>query len=509
MKKLLAILLLCLLPAWALAEAPPAGAVLLPQSSDIPLFLADGRIVLLPVRTDGPNTLPRDEVRCLNAQGLLWACPIPPSNHPWGGARQLHDGRIALVSQRADGRWMLDIIAADGSSLISVPLPDDLKPLIPAGDRVYGTLQGEEYVLYEIGLDGQVQRSMLHASSPNERVMWAWPRGEGHMLHVITKLRPEESSDKHTKYTGSQTLVYLEADGTANRRATLWDVDFLNGFGRDATPNHMGGLTALVTQDHNDTATIWVYSYDAAGADPRWSWSYTLDAHSVTPQLIDQRADSGYTIWGSGMQNELDNSGFVFRLDIDALGNVQALATRRCAGGWMVRYLNGQPWVYHKGLSQASVAPFDSLANADISLLSGSVTVADSDVRLPEAGISFTLPQGFVQVPARASDVFIYQAIDPHNGYHVGVEAPLDAASEAHLLRKVKGKNSGFLWQEDVRIGDNTYFVFHSKTQNTWVFLLQGANGAVARLCFSPPEYQADMPNQAVQLLNTLRFVTP
>ena len=63
MKKLLAILLLCLLPALALGEAPPAGAVLLPQSSDIPLFLADGRIVLLPVRTDGFHTLPCDEVR--------------------------------------------------------------------------------------------------------------------------------------------------------------------------------------------------------------------------------------------------------------------------------------------------------------------------------------------------------------------------------------------------------------------------------------------------------------
>ncbi|MGI6671141.1 MAG: hypothetical protein ACOX58_06190 [Christensenellales bacterium] len=77
------------------------------------------------------------------------------------------------------------------------------------------------------------------------------------------------------------------------------------------------------------------------------------------------------------------------------------------------------------------------------------------------------------------------------------------------MLRKVKGKNSGFLWQEDVRIGGNTYFVFHSETQNTWCFSLQGANGAVARLCFTPPEYQADMPAQAVQLLNTLRFVTP
>ncbi|MGI6691841.1 MAG: hypothetical protein ACOX63_13520 [Christensenellales bacterium] len=395
MKKLLAVLLLCLLPACALAEAPPAGAVLLPRVVDNPLFLPDGRIVLLPAREDGSNILPRDEVRCLDAQGhLLWACPIPPSNHPWGGARLLADGRIALVSQRVEGGRLLDIIAADGGSLISVPLPDDLKPLIPAGDRVYGTLQGEEYVLYEIGLDGQVQRSMLHATGPNDLLLWAWPRSNGHMLHVIGKLSDAPELDRRT---GSQALVYLEADGTTSRRAVLWDVGFLDGFGRDATPNHMGGLTALVTKDHNNTATIWVYNYDAAGADPRWQWSYTLDAYSATPQLIDQRADSGYTIWGSGMQNELANSGFVFRLDIDALGNVQALMTRRCTGGWMVRYLNGQPWVYHNWAPQAWVAPFDSLPETNVPLLSGSVTVADSDVVLPEVGISFALSRGFVQ----------------------------------------------------------------------------------------------------------------
>jgi hypothetical protein len=191
--------------------------------------------------------------------------------------------------------------------------------------------------------------------------------------------------------------VYLEADGTTSRRAVLWDVGFLDGFGRDATPNHMGGLTALVTKDHKNTAAFWVYNYDAAGADPRRQWSYTLDAYSATPQLIDQRADSGYTIWGSGMQNELANSGFVFRLDIDALGNVQALMTRRCTGGWMVRYLNGQPWVYHNWAPQAWVAPFDSLPETNVPLLSGSVTVADRDVVLPEVGISFALPRGFVQ----------------------------------------------------------------------------------------------------------------
>ena len=47
MKKLLAILLLCLLPAWALGEAPPAGAVLLASG---PLE-HDGSVTLLPSDT--------------------------------------------------------------------------------------------------------------------------------------------------------------------------------------------------------------------------------------------------------------------------------------------------------------------------------------------------------------------------------------------------------------------------------------------------------------------------
>lgn len=63
----------------------------------------------------------------------------------------------------------------------------------------------------------------------------------------------------------------------------------------------------------------------------------------------------------------------------------------------MVRYLNGQPWVYHNWAPQAWVAPFDSLPETNVPLLSGSVTVADSDVVLPEVGISFALPRGFVQ----------------------------------------------------------------------------------------------------------------
>lgn len=388
MKRTVALLLLLPLLAWALpgaAETLPAGArALCEGAAEGALFLPDGRAVVVPAKRGGGQPLPPDEVRCLDAEGrLLWTCAFPAGRLPWGGPHLLSDGRIAFVTQRAGGARALEILSRDGRREAAVPMPDQLKPLIVSGDRVYGTQEGQDRdTPCVIGLGGRVRRApILHSGLPDGRVVWSWPRDDGRLLLLRDRLRPADGSGRRV---GAQGLALVDASGAVTRTAQLMDRELLDGFGMDAVPNGMGGLTALVMDNPQNGGynAFWIYGFDAQGL-PVWQRRYALDSAGVRAQLIDRGPDGGYTVWGRGERTEDGQSGFVFRMETDALGNALALDARACDGGSAVR-CGGGVRVYHAMQPLAWLAPFDALPRMDMPLPAHAPAVADREVG-PEA----------------------------------------------------------------------------------------------------------------------------
>lgn len=168
--------------------------------------------------------------------------------------------------------------------------------------------------------------------------------------------------------TADQALVYLDETGTETlRSAYLFERSLLHGFELDAAFNQLGGLTALVKDNSGDqpfnTFSIHVYAPLAEAAE---DWHYALDALTVKPQLIDQRPDGGYTVWGMGKQAESDSSGFVFRMETDAKGDIQSFSAKQAEGCRMVRYIDSQPHVFYSFGPNSWVAPFDALPEMEI-----------------------------------------------------------------------------------------------------------------------------------------------
>lgn len=283
-----------------------------------------------------------------------------------GGPHQLTNGSFALVNTWADGKRYLEIISQKGQHLRSQLLPDEMVPLLVAGDRIYGTLQGEkEHQMFEIDLNGQAQPVTFDVIRPNSAVMWAWLKGKGHMLLIWGKASDNED---FTQRMADQALVYLDENGTETlRSAYLYERNLLHGFEPDAAFNHLGGLTALVKDNSGDkpfnTFAIHVYAPLAEAAE---DWHYAADALSIKPQLISQRKDGGYTVWGMGKQAESDSSGFVFRMDTDEIGHIQSFSARQAEGCRMVRYIDSRPFAFYSFGPNSWVAPFDTLPEMEI-----------------------------------------------------------------------------------------------------------------------------------------------
>lgn len=355
------LLMLALAPA-SLAEEVPGGALFSADGRiSGALFLPDGRVVYVPVKMEGDAYLPDDEVRCVDRHGTpLWSCAIPQGKMSWGGPHRMGDGRFGLVSLRENGARYLEIISEKGQHLRSQPLPDGLIPLLLAGDTVYGTRQEEEYTMFAINTEGQAEPLAFDGVDKNAVVMRAWPKDGGHILMIVGRLSREED---FTKRTGSQWLVYLDAEGKATER-TAWlpGRNYINGFHFDAAMNGFGGLTALGSGEAGEDAlnVFSIHAY-APKARPVTDWVYALKASSAHPQLIDRRAEGGYTVWGRGKMTEMDSSGFVFRMDVDESGQVLAVSGRKAEGCNMTRYLDGEPYVYSPWGPKWWVAPFDAL----------------------------------------------------------------------------------------------------------------------------------------------------
>ena len=371
MRKLASLILaLCLLlPLLAVAGAVPESATLVLDSGvDTALFLPDGRVVYVPWRQSGGESLPNEELRCLDGSGnLLWSLRLPAFRVPWGGLYQLSGSQFALIAEQlADGQRVQHIITSKGELSASKPLPPGLVPIMMAGDQLFGTRQGQEaHQLLEISPDGETRPYMLPEMKDNASLLWAWPRGSGHLMLGIGKLSQEED---FTKRTASQVLVYVDENGRQARHAMLEDKRYIDGFSGDAALNDQGGLTALVA-DYQDEAynQFSVVCFDNKGRQA-WQRNVSLDCHSVSALIIDQQADGSYTVYGAGQQTELQNAGFVFKLVIDREGSPQAFSARAAQGGWMVRYTNGQPYVFSKWPPQAWLAPFDAMPEIEMQL---------------------------------------------------------------------------------------------------------------------------------------------
>ena len=259
---------------------------------------------------------------------LLWSCAIG-----WhallGRSHQLTDGGFALVNTLADGKRYLEIISAQGEHLRSQLLPDEMVPLLVAGARVYGTLQGEkEHQMFQIDLNGQAQPVSFDIIRPNSAVMWAWPKGEGHMLLIRGKASDLED---FTQRTADQALVYLDETGTETlRSAYLFERNLLHGFEPDAAFNQLGGLTALVKDNSGDkpfnTFSIHVY---APLAELRKTGT---TRRMLTIKLIDRPAARLYRL-GDRQTGGVD-SGFVFHETVQ--GRYQSFSAKQAGAAWCI-----------------------------------------------------------------------------------------------------------------------------------------------------------------------------
>lgn len=130
------------------------------------------------------------------------------------------------------------------------------------------------------------------------------------------------------------------------------------------------------------------------------------------------------------------------------------------------------------------------------------------EILLKDLGIAFTLPDSFTQYDAASEpDNALFASMQAHNGLVFMVRRPDDAATEAYILQKTQSKNSGFVEKEDVKIGENSFFVYHQPLFPGWFCWLRSPKGFVAYLCFVPLEPTDALPPEALDILASLRLV--
>ena len=371
MKKMLTLVLaLCLLlPLLAAAETVPTSATLVLDSGAAPaLFLPDGGLVYVPWQMDDHVSLPHTELRRVDAAGrLLWSCTLPAFRALWGGLYPLSGGDFLLFAElNEDNQWMQYILSGEGHIKDSRALPRDIFPLMAAGDRIFGSLQGQEaHQLFQINLDGSKQPYQIPAVGDNATVMRSMPNEAGHLLHAVGKLSQEEDISQRT---ADQVLLYLDEKGGQARHARLHNKKFVEGFAGDAVFNPQGGLTALVKDDYKDIFNRFsVICFDENGTQV-WEKQYSLEVHSVSAQLINRLPAGGYLIHGAGTVSLEGQEGFVFRLEVDADGGPLAFSVRASKDGRMVRDGQGQPLVFNGWPPAAWAAPLESLPEMDVQM---------------------------------------------------------------------------------------------------------------------------------------------
>lgn len=366
MKKAILVSLLLVLTLSVLAGSPPPGALVFEGQMSGGLFLPDGRVVYVPVEKDGDNYLPEKQMRCVDAAGdLQWVCALPPGKVWWGGPHALPDGGFGLVM--AEGDWhqgVLHLVSEDGKLLRSRKMPGGFRPLMLAGERVYGS--DEEFRLHTIDFEGKATLHQLPVLGDKSIVLWTWQKDGGRFVVARGQMSGEEDI---TRRKSDQVLLYVDATGAYARQAVLKGQRAVGGFRSDAVLNPQGGITALTQNDDNADRgdEFSLISFDEKG-ELAWRRVYALNALACRPNLLDMNPDGSYTIWGMGKMAELDSSGFVFRLTVDGAGNPMGITARQSPGGRMVRYLEGRAYVNDPWGPQWWVAHFDALPEMEVEL---------------------------------------------------------------------------------------------------------------------------------------------
>lgn len=130
------------------------------------------------------------------------------------------------------------------------------------------------------------------------------------------------------------------------------------------------------------------------------------------------------------------------------------------------------------------------------------------EVLLKELGIAFTLPGDFTQYDAELEHSnALFTSMQARSGLVLTVRRPDDASVEAYIKNKIKRKNSGFIGENDVRIGGNSYFFYHQPLFPGWYYWLRSPNGSVAYLSFVPLEPTDTMPSEVLEILTSLRLL--
>ncbi|NLG57316.1 MAG: hypothetical protein GX540_02770 [Clostridiales bacterium] len=363
------ILLLSLMT--GLAEGLPAEALFVyDRPVDVSLPLADGRVVYIPLNKTETEYFLSDELRCLDRDGsLLWACPIPPCRLPWSGLYQLPSGDFALIGQRTDKSVFQQVISHAGKSLSLRELPPGFLPMIPAGNDIYATQQGgadEGHSLFLIPPEGDAQEHALPVLSQQLTVLWAVPKADGTLLWARTRLSDEADLSRRK---GDYLLVFRDAEGTYSRHALLTNLGWLENFGKDATPNHLGGLTALkdiATTSNRYLNTFAVLCFDNQG-NPVREKQIAINSSSATAIMIDQQPDNSYVIFGIGKIKEDDLNSFIFRLHLDQEGNLLDFTARSSpSSSWPVRYLNNEVYVSTRFELVNYIIAFDKLPEVSV-----------------------------------------------------------------------------------------------------------------------------------------------
>lgn len=120
------------------------------------------------------------------------------------------------------------------------------------------------------------------------------------------------------------------------------------------------------------------------------------------------------------------------------------------------------------------------------------------------AGATFTMPADFTAQTLSSNSDFLYKAQNTA-GAVFGVLAPESSADQAAWLSRLRSGDGGYLFAENVYIGEQSYLVYHSTTATSWNFWLETAEGYGAWFAYNDGAWQEAIPQTAVDILTTIQ----
>lgn len=279
----------------------------------------------------------------------------------WGGLYQREEGGFALVVSREKDPPAVYFISREGELTSILPLPDDLKPIMLAGDFVYATRWEKQPQLFRMDFSGKMEPFALPGLPNQQVVLWTVSKPEGDLLFT----RSQYTKEKNLKDRQADHAVsLLKKDGSLVASALVQHAKGYSVFGWDAAQNEHGGLTAILSLDqpeHDHQKQL--ACFDAEGS-LRWRKTYSSSVHSLSFRLID-RTDTSYVVYGNGHQSAGDAQPFTFQLTLDANGDIKITQVVEGAG-LPRRSPDGGVLLYNLYPDTPSVRPFEAHPAIDL-----------------------------------------------------------------------------------------------------------------------------------------------